>query len=89
MIKVLDFWADWCHPCKIMAPVISELEVELKDKVIFEKIDVDENPKLAQKYNIFSIPTYVVVKNGQELERIIGVTSKESFLSFLKKHLLS
>lgn len=89
MIKVLDFWADWCPPCKIMEPVILELEKELTDKVSFQKIDVDENPEIAQKYGIMSIPTYVILKEEAEVDRIIGATSKENFLDFLKKHLVS
>lgn len=89
MIKVLDFWADWCPPCKIMEPVISELEKELTDKVSFQKIDVDENPEIAQKYGIMSIPTYVILKDDAEIDRLIGATSKENFLDFLNRHLVA
>jgi len=89
MIKVLDFWASWCPPCKMMAPIIEELEKELKDKVIFEKIDVDSNPQLAQKYNVMSIPTYIVLVDDLEVDRQIGALPKENFLSFLNKHLPS
>lgn len=89
MIKILDFWADWCPPCKIMEPVISELEKVLTDKVSFQKIDVDENPEIAQKYGIMSIPTYVILKDDAEVERIIGATSAENFLDFLNKHLVA
>ena len=89
MIKVLDFWAEWCYPCKIMEPVIAKVENELKGKVIFEKINVDKDPQVSQKYNIFSIPTYVVEINGQEVDRMVGATQKENFLEFIGKHLTS
>jgi len=89
MIKVLDFWAGWCPPCKIMAPIVEELENELKGKVVFEKINVDSNPQLAQKYNVMSIPTFIVLVDNVEVDRQIGALSKENFLSFLNKHLQS
>jgi thioredoxin 1 len=72
-----------------MNPIIKELEKELKGKIIFEKIDVDSNPHLAQKYNVMSIPTYVVLVGELEVGRITGATSKENFLSFLNKYLPS
>jgi len=85
MIKVLDFYANWCPPCKIMVPVIEELEKELAGKVQFEKINIDQNQEMASKYNVMSIPTYVTVDNGEEKGRLIGATSKEEFLKFAFK----
>lgn len=86
MVKLLDFWATWCGPCKFMAPIIEELEKDLAGKVEVVKIDVDQEQDLAAKYQVMSIPTYVVEKEGKEVERIIGATTKENILNALKKH---
>ena len=84
MTKFLDFWAIWCSPCKIMEPVIEELEKELKGKMEIEKINVDEKPDMAAKYGVMSIPTYVILKDGKEVGRRIGVTSKAELLKLLQ-----
>lgn len=86
MVKLLDFWAQWCGPCKFMEPVLEELEQELKGKVEIEKINVDENQEIAAKYGVMSIPTYVVVKDDREVERIIGATSKENLIKTISQH---
>ena len=86
MIKVLDYWAEWCGPCKFMDPIIEELEKELKGKVEFEKINVDENQERTAKYQVMSIPTYVIEKDGREVDRIIGATQKGQFLKTLEKY---
>lgn len=86
MIKILDFWADWCYPCKIMDPVLEEVEKELKDQVVIEKINVDQNPAKATEFGVMSIPTYIVTKDDKEVDRLIGATSKENFSNFIKKH---
>ena len=86
MIKVLDFWAEWCGPCKFMEPMIEELEKEWKGKVEFEKINVDENQELTAKHGVMSIPTYIIEKDGQELERIIGATQKDNFVKLISKY---
>ncbi len=86
MIKVLDFWAKWCSPCKFMEPIIEELEKELAGKVEFEKINVDENQDITTKYNVMSIPTYVFEKDGQEVDRIIGATQKDNFIKTISKY---
>lgn len=84
MTKLLDFWAAWCGPCKIMEPTLEELEKELKDKVEIEKINVDENPQRVARYGVMSIPTYVIEKDGKEVGRRIGVTSKAELLKLLQ-----
>lgn len=86
MIKVLDFWAEWCGPCKFMEPILEELEVELKGKVEIEKINVDEQQERAAKHQVMSIPTYIIEKDGAELERIIGATQKDNFLKIISKY---
>jgi thioredoxin 1 len=86
MLKVLDFWAEWCGPCKFMEPIIDELEKEYKGKVEIQKINVDENQELTSSRQVMSIPTYIIEKDGQEVERIIGATQKDNFVKLLSKH---
>ena len=86
MIKILDFWAEWCGPCKFMEPLMDELEKELKGKVDIEKINVDENQELTAKYQVLSIPTYIFENDGQEVDRIIGASQKDNFLKIISKH---
>lgn len=80
---LVDFWADWCGPCKMIAPVVEELSVEYDGKVGFAKLDVDANPKTAMDYGVRSIPTLLVIKDGKVAEQIIGAVPK----SVLKKKL--
>ena len=84
MVKLLDFWAPWCGPCRIMNPILEELEKELGDKVEIVKINVDEKPDEAQKFGVMSIPTYVVLKDEKEVGRKIGVTAKADLLKLLQ-----
>lgn len=82
-IVLIDFYATWCMPCKILSSTIEEIANENKEiKVV--KIDIDESPNLATKYNIVSIPTVVVIQNGLEKDRVVGVVKKEEILSMLK-----
>lgn len=83
-IKLLDHFADWCGPCKIMEPIIDEIKEELGDKVEIIKINVDEKPEETSKYGVMSIPTYIVLKDDQEVGRKIGVTSKADLLKLLQ-----
>ena len=78
---LVDFYADWCGPCNAMAPVIEELAKELEGKVKVGKINVDENPDIAVEYNVMSIPTLIVFKNGKEEKRLVGLRDKEELLS--------
>jgi len=86
-LAVIDCWASWCGPCRAMAPVIDELAKEYEGKVLVGKLDVDENPKTADSFQISSIPTLLVMKNGCEVDRIIGLCPKELIMEKLKKHL--
>lgn len=86
MIKLLDFWAEWCGPCKFMEPVMEELEKDLAGRLHIEKINVDQNQEMAAKYGVMSIPTYVILRDDKEVERIIGATSKENLVKVISKH---
>ncbi|HAP37459.1 thioredoxin [Candidatus Shapirobacteria bacterium RIFOXYD1_FULL_38_32] len=76
---LVDFWANWCGPCQMLTPVIEEIEKENKVKVV--KVDIDKDSQLAQKYNVNSIPTVLIFKNGQLQKNIIGFHSKQEYLS--------
>lgn len=78
---LVDFYADWCGPCNAMAPVIEELAKELEGKAKVGKINVDENSDIAVEYNVMSIPTLIIFKNGKEEKRLVGLRDKEELLS--------
>jgi thioredoxin 1 len=82
-VTLVDFWAEWCGPCKMMTPVIDEIATEFGDKVKVGKIDVDSQQDLAMKYQVSSIPTLIVFKDGEIAERFVGVTSKSDLATAL------
>ena len=84
---VVDFWAEWCGPCKMIAPVIDQLAGELQGRMKVGKINVDEQPDLAAKFNVMSIPTLLVFKNGQPVDQIIGAMPKDRLVAKLNPHL--
>ncbi len=87
MIEFIDFYADWCGPCQMTKPIIEELEKELSGRVEFKKVNVDQDQEMSGKYNVFSIPTFVILKDGQEVDRIVGAVGKESLKSRIEAQL--
>ena len=77
---IVDFWAPWCGPCRMVGPVIDEIAQEHGDTVTVGKVNVDENPAIAQKYGIMSIPTIILFKDGEAAKKVIGARSKADFL---------
>jgi len=81
---LVDFWAEWCGPCKMVAPVIDELAGEFKDKAGFAKVNVDENPQLASQFGVMSIPTIMIFKDGKPEQQVIGYKSKNDLKKLLE-----
>ncbi len=84
---LVDFWAPWCGPCKMIAPVLEEIANEYNGKVKVVKINIDENQTTPSNYGVRSIPTLILFKNGQEVEKIIGAQSKENLKKMVDKSL--
>jgi len=84
-IAMVDFWAEWCGPCKMAGPVVEELANEYKDKALVGKVDVDAEPELASKYGVMSIPTVVLFRDGQEIGRQVGFAGKPGYIQLLQK----
>jgi thioredoxin 1 len=81
----VDFWAEWCGPCKIMEPVIEKLAAKYAGKVVFGKINVDEEMNLSSNYQVFSIPTFMIFKKGQPMDAVIGAVGEASLDQFLAR----
>jgi thioredoxin 1 len=84
---LVDFWAEWCGPCKMIAPVLEEIAKDLDGKLTIGKLDVDENQNTAMAYGVFSIPTLLLFKGGEPVERIVGFQPKAQLLGKLQRHL--
>jgi thioredoxin 1 len=83
---LVDFYADWCGPCKTLAPILQETKAELGDEVKIVKIDVDKNQELSEKYQVRGVPTLILFKNGQQLWRQSGVVQKSALVQLLRSH---
>ena len=86
-LAMVDFWASWCGPCKMLSPVVEELGERFDGKALIAKVNVDEEPELARQFGVMSIPTVVFLKNGREFDRKVGVMPAEAFSDVLEKNL--
>jgi thioredoxin 1 len=84
---LVDFWAPWCGPCKMIAPVLEDLDKEIGDKVKIAKVNVDDNPESASRFGVMSIPTLIVFKDGQPVDKIVGFQPKEALKSVVARHM--
>ena len=80
---LVDFWAEWCGPCRMISPILEQLANSMERKVKVSKLNVDQNPEIAAEYNIQSIPSLVLFKNGKEINRIVGLSSREKHEKFV------
>ena len=87
MLKLLDFYADWCGPCKMMAPIFEEIEKDYENRIEFKKVDLEAEEQLAGQYNIGSIPTFVLLKDDKEIDRKTGAMPKEMLKAWLDSQL--
>lgn len=83
---LVDFFASWCGPCKMQAPIVEELSEEMGDQAVVGKLDTEQSPETASKYNVMSIPTLIIYRNGEPVETMVGLQSKDSLAETLKKH---
>jgi thioredoxin 1 len=86
-LALIDCWASWCGPCVVISPIVEELAKEYVGKVLFGKLNVDENRRTAERSQIFGIPTLLIIRNGKEVDRIVGLVPKDQIEARLKKHL--
>lgn len=85
-VVLVDFWAPWCGPCKMIAPVLQELDTEIGDTAKIVKVDVDENQETAGKFGVMSIPTLIVLKDGEVVDKVVGFQPKEALAELIAKH---
>lgn len=86
-LAMVDFWAEWCGPCKMLSPVVESIAEQYEGKALVGKVNVDEEPDLARQFGVMNIPTVVFLKNGKEFERKIGVMPAEAFTAILDNNL--
>ena len=86
---LVDFWAQWCAPCRMLAPTVEAVAEKYEGSAMVVKLNVDDNPAVSQRYGIKGIPTLILFKNGKEEERVVGATSKEAIARMIDKHVSS
>lgn len=86
-LTIVDFFADWCGPCRKLGPIMEEVENDLSDRAKFAKINTDDNIEAAKKYQVSGLPTLLVFKNGEVVERMVGLMPKSSIITNIEKHL--
>lgn len=86
-VALVDFWAEWCGPCRMIGPIIEELATEYEGKALIAKVDVDENSELSQEYQVRSIPTILILKDGKVVDKHVGVTTKQALIDKIEKQL--
>lgn len=84
-LALVDLWADWCGPCHMLAPTIEDIAAEYGDRVVVAKLDVDENPRSASKFNIMGIPTVLFIQGGREVDRVVGVQGYTAFANRIER----
>jgi thioredoxin 1 len=84
---LVDFWAEWCGPCRMVAPVLEDIAKDYEGKLTVAKLDVDANPQTAMRFRVMSIPTIILFKNGQPVEVMVGAAPKANFVAKLSKHI--
>lgn len=86
-VTVVDLWAEWCGPCKMMTPIIDELSTEYEGKAVIGKLNVDDNPEVPTQYNVRGIPTFLIFKNGELKDKIVGATTKQALKDKIDAHM--
>lgn len=84
---LVDFWAPWCGPCRSVAPIVDDLATQYKDKIKVAKLNVDESSVVAMKYQVTSIPTFILFKNGEVADRVLGALPRSEFVKFIDRNL--
>jgi thioredoxin 1 len=86
-VSVVDFWAEWCGPCRLIGPIIDELSIAYEGKAAIGKVNVDENPEISMKYSVRSIPTILIIKDGEVVDKQVGLTTKANLEAKIAAHL--